>query len=74
MPLSFHCTSGQPITEENDINQRLAFVTLHCSDLEVLGYAHAVYNQLADEPRQQKRMRNNIPTESDRSDPWLAQQ
>ena len=49
MPLSFHFTSAQTITEENDSKQRLAFVTCHCSDLELLGYAHAfktsVYNQ-----------------------------
>ena len=74
MPLSFHCTSAQMITEENESKQRLAFITLHSSDLEVLGYAHAVYDQLADEPRQQQRMRNNIPTEGDRSGPWLPQQ
>ena len=74
MPLSFHCTSGQTITEEKESNQRIAFVTWHCSDLEVLGYAHAVYDQLADEQRQQQRMRNNIPTEGDRSDPWLPKQ
>ena len=40
-PLSFHFTSVQTITEENDSKQRLAFVTWRCSDLEVLGYAHA---------------------------------
>ena len=49
MPLSFHFTSAQMITEENDRKQRLAFVTWHCSDLELLGYVHvfntSVYNQ-----------------------------
>ena len=74
MLLSFHCTSAQTITEENDSKQRLAFVTWHYSDFEVLGYAHAVYNQLADEPRQQQRMRNSIPTEGERSDPCLPKQ
>ena len=74
MPLSFHCTSAQTITEENDSKLRLAFVTWHCSDFEVLGYAHAVYSQLAYEPRQQQRMRNNIPTEGERSGPCQPQQ
>ena len=77
-PLSFHFTSAQTITEENDSKRRLTFVTWHCSDLEVLGYVHAfktsVYNQLADEPRQQQRMRNSIPTEGERSEPCLPKQ
>ena len=74
MPLSFHCTSAQTITEENDSKQRLEFVTWHCSDFEVLGYAHAVCNQQAEEPRQQQRMRNNIPTEGERSNQCLLKQ
>ena len=67
MTLSFHCTSAQTITEENDSKQRLAFVTWNCSGFEVL-------HQLADEPRQQQHMRNNIPMEGERSDPCLPKQ
>ena len=30
------------ITEERDSKQRLPVITWHCSDLEILGYAHAL--------------------------------
>ena len=42
MPLSFQFTSAQTITEERDSKQRLPVITWHCSDLEILGYAHAL--------------------------------
>ena len=51
MPLSFHFTSAQTITEENDSKQRLAFVTSHCRDLELLGYAHAFKTSVCNQQR-----------------------
>ena len=49
MPQSFQFTSAQTITEEQDSKQRLPLVTQGCSELEILGYAHAFitsfYNQ-----------------------------
>ena len=43
MPLSFEFTSAQTIAEEQDRKQRFPVVTW-CSDLELLGNAHAIQN------------------------------